>query len=171
MKKFLIMMCLVALFAIGASAAETVLYQNDFSDPMSIFDFMTYRAVWDIRDGALYITDENVKQDTVDVDNYSHIIFYTSEAYENYIIEVDMLDVQTSAGVIFNSQLSYVSAKNSGFAGYVYAFANSAESMGIGAADTQGYWKGNLYSSAPTTNIYAGMDLHLVIIVKDVLKD
>ncbi|MBQ6614419.1 MAG: copper amine oxidase N-terminal domain-containing protein [Clostridia bacterium] len=167
MKKFLVMLCVVALLAIGASAAETVIYQNDFTDPMTIFDFQNFRADWEIRDGALWFTDSNIKSDAKADDNHSHLIYQADEPLENYIIEVDMLNPQSTTSVLVNVQQEKVTAKNSGFAGYCVAFSRTGEQMAIGAADTKGFWKDNLYTSRERTTLYFGMDLHLIVIVKD----
>ena len=167
MKKFLIMLCVVALLAIGASAAETVLYQNDFTDPITIFDFQQYRADWEIHDGALWITDSNIKTDAKADDNHSHIVYQAAEPFENYIVEVDMLNVHATASIIFNVQQDKVNSKNSGFAGYNFAFSRTGEQVAIGATDTKGFWKGNLNESKERTSIYYGMDLHMIVIVKD----
>lgn len=48
---------MLALLAISASAAETVIYENDFSDAATLSDFKQYRAEWEIKDGGLYLTD------------------------------------------------------------------------------------------------------------------
>ena len=95
MKKFLVTLLVAALLAIGISAAETVLYQNDFSDPYTLFDFAQYRAEWEIRDEALYLTDVKA-EGASDKDNYTHIIYQAPELFTNYVLEVDIFDAEAN---------------------------------------------------------------------------
>ena len=55
MKKLLLCVSvLLAFLTVSAFAAETVIYENDFSDPSTLSDFEQYVQEWEIKNGGLY---------------------------------------------------------------------------------------------------------------------
>ena len=131
MKKFLLclsVMALAALMAIGVFAAETVIYENDFSNPVTISDFVQYRMEWEIKDGGLYLTKDFIDGTSgASLDtSFSHIIYQSNQKLTDYIIEVDYMNIQTAGGIIFRADEDKVDSQDSGFQGYVAFIANDA---------------------------------------------
>ena len=167
MKKLLVMLCVAALLAISVCAAETVIYENDFSDPYTLFDFQQYRCEWEIRDGHLYMTDRGVDPTASKTDNNCHIVYQSPTPLTNYIIEVDIYNARCSTGLIFNVQQDKVTAKNAGIWGYTFNMSKAADLMAIGSANQKGGWSDNVYKSTATAGLFPGVNLHLTVMVKD----
>ncbi len=169
MKKFLVSLCMVAMIAalaIGAFAAETVIYENDFSDPSTLSDFKQYRMVWEIKDGGLYLTDSFTTSEGASVDtSFAHIIYQAKETYKDYILEVDYMNVQTAGGIIFRADQDAVTDKQNGFQGYVAFVANNANCVALGSADNANAWKGNI-NVGKTGNMNIASDVHIKVTVK-----
>ncbi|MBQ9429596.1 MAG: hypothetical protein IJU41_08650, partial [Clostridia bacterium] len=109
MKKILLSLLTVillgALTVIGVFAAETVIYENDFSDPSTLDDFEQYIQEWEIKDGGLYITGNflpKAKNKNIDT-AFPYLIYDGGEDLKDYIVEVDYMNVQTAGGIIFRS--------------------------------------------------------------------
>ena len=168
MKKF-IFLCILLCTALimSVSANETVFYENDFSDPATLSDFKQYRMTWEIRDGGLYLTDE--REDTVEkiTDAFSHIILQLDEPLTNYVVEVDYMNVQTSGGVIFNSDGESVTNSPNGFRGYIAFVANAANQVALGCPSKDDKWKGTLGTVGKVGKIEVGSNVHFKITVKD----
>ena len=72
--------CLSWVFVLGFTflctlcvlGAETVLYENDFSDPATLSDFTQYRHGWEIRDGALRATAKKLDDSTFSIMRLLH---------------------------------------------------------------------------------------------------
>ena len=158
---------LAAILCLGAFAAETVIYENDFSDPATLADFKQYRIEWEIRDGGLYLTDKldpavpGQKPETT----FSHIIYQAEKALDEYIVEVDYMNIQTSGGIIFNADKDAVGTGDSAFYGYLAFIANDATKGALGGGDTKGDWKGNINVGAPA-NCNLGTNAHIKVTVK-----
>ena len=158
---------LAAVLALGAYAAETVIYENDFSDPATLKDFKQYRAEWEIRDGGLYLTD---KLDTSIPENkpettFSHIIYQAEKSLDEYIVEVDYMNIQTAGGIIFNADAASVGTGTNAFYGYLAFIANDAAKGALGCASAQGSWKGNINVGSPA-NCNLGTNAHIKVTVK-----
>ncbi|MBR5538491.1 MAG: copper amine oxidase N-terminal domain-containing protein [Clostridia bacterium] len=166
MKKIIVMLCVALLLAIGVSAAETVIYQNDFSDPYSLYDFKQYRAEWTIKDEALYITDGGLDPKAPKDNNYSHIVYQSPAPLTDYIVEVDMLNMQSSAGLLFNVQQDKVGNGNSAIYGYTFNAARTADFFALGSGNQKGGWLDNINTGSPKKDIYPGANIHLMLIVK-----
>ena len=168
MKKFLLLvsvMLLAAMFAIGTFAAETVIYENDFSDPSTLKDFEQYRTEWEIKDGGLYITDNFITDVGASVEtSFSHIIYKSSEKFTNYIVEVDYMNIQTAGGIIFNADSAAVTDAVNGFRGYVAFIANDANKGALGSAANTDAWKGNINVGAGG-NINISGNVHIKVTV------
>lgn len=169
MKKIALLLCALIVsmaFVLCINAAETVIYSNDFSDAESISDFIQYRSAWEIRDGALYLTGVRTLDDEIKDNHNSHIVYQAPVSLDDYIVEVDMHNVQTWAGLIFNVQQEKVNSVNSGFYGYSFTVSKNASFCAVGSAG-QGKWLGNINLGTTHKDVYAGTDLHLSVIVKD----
>ena len=163
--KILALAIIIYAFAVTAFAAETVIYENDFSDASTLSDFKEYRSEWEIRDGALYMTD--VVIGTASSEHFSHLIYQGADNLTNYIIDVDMRNVQTSAGILFNVQRDSVGTGTNSFYGYTYNVSKAGEILALGSPDSSGAWKGNIYAPYSTGEVNPGIDIHLTVIVKD----
>ena len=169
MKRFLFGFCvaaLVAMLAIGTFAAETVIYENDFSDPNTLDDFVQYRTEWEIKDGGLHITDKFTTNNGASRDtSFSHIIYHSDETLTDYIVEVDYMNIQTAGGVIFRADGATVSDNVSGFRGYLAFISNNANCGALGcAADTDAY-KGNI-NVGKTGGCNISSNVHIKVTVK-----
>ena len=105
MKKIILCLCMVMIFAIGTFAAETVIYENDFSNPKTLDDFVQYCQEWEIRDGGLYLTDTflpTAEEKSLEK-SFAHIIYQSSSQLTDYIVEVDYMHVQTAGGIFFRA--------------------------------------------------------------------
>ncbi len=148
-----------------ANAAEYVYYENDFSNPDTLADFTQYRGVWGIVDGQLMLTDIG----DVPMDQQCFIL-YTKDAgidkLTDYILEVDMMNIQTQAGPIVRSNTASVNNElatngtltTNSFYGYLFFVSFTGEKAAIGRGNGTGGWAGNLKVSgnimAPGTNIH-----------------
>ncbi len=169
MKKVFLMFCTVvlavAMLSIGAYAAETVIYENDFSNPATISDFKAYRFDWEIRDGGLYLTEKSADGTALD-NTFSHIIYQSNEKLTDYIVEVDYMNVQTAGGIIFRADQASVDTQGNGFYGYVAFIANDAAKGALGSGDINGSWKGNIHVGSTSTDCNVGVNAHIRVIVK-----
>ncbi len=145
--------------------SETVIYENDFSSSSTLSDFKQYRANWEIRDGHLYVTNKGFTG-TAD-GRYSHLIYQADEPLEEYILEVDMMNVQTSAGLIFNSQQSKVGTGASAFYGYCAYLSKDTNYMLVGDATRSGGWNTDFLSADAYSGSSSNTNIHLTVIVKD----
>ena len=169
MKKFLVMLFAAILLVVGVSAAETVIYENDFSDPATLWDFTQYRMQWEIRDGGLYLTEEpaagagkiNLATD------FGFILYNGGTNLSNYVIDVDLMNARTQSGVIFRSQQNLVKHKNSAFCGYISHVSHTVTQGVIGAGSTKGEWAGNLSVGGNHKSLHPGANIHINVIVKD----
>lgn len=158
---------LAAILCLGAFAAETVIYENDFSDPATLADFKQYRVEWEIRDGGLYLTDKldasvpNQQPATT----FAHIIYQAEKALDEYIVEVDYMNIQTAGGIIFNADKDAAGTGVNAFYGYFAFIANDATKGAFGSGDTKGDWKGNINVGAPA-NCNLGTNAHIKVTVK-----
>ncbi len=170
MKKAMLYLCmavLAVLLAVSVFAEETVIYENDFSDPSTLSDFEQYRMTWEIRDGGLYLTDKveaGIDKPAL-ADCFAHIIYQAKEPLTDYIVEVDYMNVQTSGGVIFNAQQDEVTTDLDGFRGYVAYVSNKADLAALGNASDKDSWKGSLASGG--NGISIGSNMHIKVTVKD----
>ncbi len=164
-KWLFVLAIIIAALSITAFAAETVIYQNDFSDASTLSDFKEYRSEWEIRDGALYMTGTAIGNAASE--HFSHLIFQGTNSLTNYIIDVDMRNVQTSAGLLFNVQRDRVGTGTSAFYGYTYNVSKAGDIIALGSSDLNGGWKGNIYAPRATGDVNPGIDIHLTVIVKD----
>ena len=169
MKKVFLMLCAVilavAMLSIGAYAAETVIYENDFSDSTTISDFKAYRFDWEICDGGLYLTDKSPDGTALD-NTFSHIIYQAKEKMTDYIVEVDYMNLQTAGGIIFRADQASVDSQGNGFYGYVAFVANDAAKGALGSGDVNGGWKGNIHVGSASTDCSVGVNAHIRVIVK-----
>ena len=106
MKKLLAMLFVAILLVVGVSAAETVIYSNDFSDEATLWDFTQYNIQWEVRDGGLYLTEEPTPSaGKLNMDDAFGFILYNGAAdLANYVIDVDLMNANTQTGVIFRAQ-------------------------------------------------------------------
>ena len=158
---------LAAILCLGAFAAETVIYENDFSDPATLADFKQYHIEWEIRDGGLYLTDklDPAIPDQKPESTFAHIIYQADKALDEYIVEVDYMNIQTAGGIIFNADAAAAGTGTNAFYGYLAFIANDAAKGALGSGDTKGDWKGNINVGAPA-NCNLGTNAHIKVTVK-----
>ena len=164
MKKFLLCLCTIALaslLAVGVFAAETVIYENDFSDPNTLSDFNQYSFEWAIKDGGLYYTGTKTNSKA----DFGHILYNGGASLTDYIVEVDYMNVQTAGGVVFRSDLSKADTSSNGYYGYLAFIANDANKGAFGCPDTTGAWKNNINVGA-AANCNLGSNVHIKATVK-----
>ena len=140
-----------------------VYYETDFSDDSVLEDFTAYRGEWAVRNGRLYL---DSMADGVASDSSAFLLFNRPDAalLENYMIDVDMYNIQTQGGVLMRCDYSRANAENlNAFYGYMYFGSYTGDKGAIGYGNEFGTWGGNLVVSAP--EFKPGMDLHLNIIV------
>ncbi len=169
MKKFLLAICAVALIctlALGTFAAETVIYENDFSDPSTLSDFKQYRMEWEIKNGGLYLTENFTTSDGASLDtSFAHIIYQAKQTYKDYILEVDYMNVQTAGGILFDVDQDAVTAAQNGFRGFVAFVANNANCAALGSATDADSWKGNI-NVGKTGAMNIGSNVHIKVTAK-----
>ncbi len=165
MKKLLTILLVVALLAIGASAAETVLYQNDFSDPATLWDFTQYGKKWEVRDGGLYMTKDNLEAAPKGT-NAGHILYNANTTMDNYVIDVDFMNVCSQSGVVVRSQVGKATHKTHAYAGSLAYSATKADQGALGAGTSEG-WSGLFNGGSFSKHFYPDVDLHIQVIVKD----
>ena len=161
------MVLLFAILAISTFAAETVIYENDFSDPNTISDFEQYCQEWEIIDGGLYLTEDfNSLADVKNLDtSFAHILFKADEKLTDYIVEVDYMNVQTAGGVIFRADEDKADHQVSGFYGYLAFIANDANKGALGCCASDGIYKGNI-NVGKVANCNIGTNVHIKVTVK-----
>lgn len=165
LKVFFVLALMIAALVVTAFSAETVIYQNDFSDASTLSDFKEYRSEWEIRDGALYMTDTAIG--TAASEHFSHLVYQGTNDLSNYIIDVDMKNVQASAGVLFNVQRDSVGSGTNAFYGYTCNISKAADIIAFGSANSSGGWKGNIYAPLATGDVNPGINVHFTVIVKN----
>ena len=159
MKKFLFGLSVVliaACLSVGVLAAETVIYENDFSDPSTLSDFKQYCMEWEISDGGLRLTEDKLV--------WSHIVYQADAPLTEYVVSVDYMNVQTAGGVLFNVQQDMVDTQQNGFYGQVAFLSNDATKGALGSTTDTGAWKGNINVGGAKTNISA--NIHIEVTVK-----
>ncbi|MBE6679902.1 MAG: hypothetical protein E7598_05190, partial [Ruminococcaceae bacterium] len=152
----------VVLLSVSAFSAETVIYENDFSDASTLSDFTQYRHAWEIKDGALYAT-STILDDSVS-GAMSHILYNATDTLTDYIVEVDYLNPATTGGLVFRADESLASHANNGFYGYVAFVASTANKGAFGYANAEGAWGGNI--NVGSVAFEKGDDIHIKAIVK-----
>ena len=88
MKRLSIGILLATLLSLGVFAAETVIYENDFSNPSTLSDFTQYCQEWEIRDGGLFLT-ETFLPEAVNKNietSFAHILYDAGEDLTDYIV-------------------------------------------------------------------------------------
>ncbi len=171
MKKLLLCVSLLlAVLTVSTFAAETVIYENDFSNPATISDFAQYVQKWEIKNGGLYLTENflpespNKNLDTA----FAHILYNGGENLTDYTVEVDYINVQTAGGIIFRSNSAAHTHNTSGFAGYLAFIANDANKGALGSATDEMVnesYKGNI-NVGKSGNCNIGSNIHIKVTVK-----
>lgn len=161
---FMSLVLLVVCLAVGASAAEYVYYENDFSDPATLADFTQYRGEWDIVDGKLML----VGIGDLSLDTQVWMLYTADDGIMNltdYILDVDMYCLSTQAGPIFRCDLNKIMPdQQNGFFGY-QGFVSFAATQGvIGHGSVSGGWAGNLVNSEEI--MQRGDNIHMQLIAE-----
>ena len=160
---------LAALLCIPAFAATRIdtsnlvaVYTNTFDDADALADFTQYYGTWGVRNGKLYLLN------TVHKDQ--NFILYTGDdsltSLTDYVVDVDMYNVQSQGGVIIRSDLQRASSNGVGnnFYGYIGFISFTGEKGAIGYGSTTGNWGDNLIVSKKVTT--PTVNLHLQLAVK-----
>ena len=172
MKKFAALLSalllLAALLTVTAVAAESVLYENDFSDPKTLSDFTQYRLTWEIKNGGLYLTDTptDTMPYAVGDSMYAHILYVPAEPLTDYIVEADYMHLQTAGGLIFRADEKAADEQADGYYGYI-AFIGTAGNRGaLGCSGWSGKYLGNFSTGIETSACTPGTNAHIKVIVK-----
>lgn len=154
---------LILALVFGAAAADFVYYENDFSDASTLADFKQFRGEWEIVDGQLMLTGVGGLQ----MDAQAFLLFTKDEGAINltdYIIDVDMLNIQSQAGPLFRCDLSKAdNSSNNSFFGYQAFISFTAEKGALGRGDLAGDWAGNLKVGENVMS--PGQNIHLHVVV------
>ncbi len=167
MRKLLLCLSLVAVFfSMRAFAAETVIYENDFSDPTTLGDFVCYGQQWEIKNGGLYLTETFLPEaQNTDVNtSFSHLIYQTEETLTDYVIEVDYRNIRTAGGIVFRANADAVTHRANGFCGYLAFISNEVNVGALGSA-TDGNAYGNI-NIGTTRNSNITANVHIKVTVK-----
>lgn len=167
MKKILLAaaaaLALMLTLVFGAYAADYVYYENDFSNPDALADFKQYRGEWSIVDGQLMLTGAGGLQ----MDAQAFLLFNKDEGANNltdYIVDVDMLNIQSQAGPLFRCDLSKASGETSNsFYGYQAFISFTGEKGALGRGNLLGDWAGNLKVGDAVMS--PGQNIHLHVVV------
>ncbi|MBQ9134264.1 MAG: hypothetical protein IJX64_07010 [Clostridia bacterium] len=139
---------------LDVTKTEYVFYENDFSDPATIADFTQYRGDWTIKDGRLYYSAVTTGFEATS--NFAFILYsgnHDANLLQNYTLEVDVYNSQTSSGVITHADLSQADSDTANsFYGYVSFISNDGTKGATGYCDWQGAWGGNLAVGEPLLN-------------------
>ena len=168
MKKFVVSALCVLIFSMAmiaaAGAAEHVYYENDFSDPSTLDDFTQCRGEWGIVDGQLMLTGVGDLQ----MSDFCFVLYTKDPAIMNltdYIVDVDILNVQTQAGALFRCDITQdIGSTNNAFYGYLAFTSNNGEKAALGRADAVAGWAGNFKVS--DSIFYPGANLHLNVVAE-----
>ncbi len=169
MKKFVVSALCVLVFSMAmiaaAGAAEYLYYENDFSDLSTLEDFTQCRGEWGIVDGQLMLTGLGELQ----LGEEHGIILYTKDPavmnLTDYIVDVDILNVQTQAGALFRCDITQdIGSTNNAFYGYLAFTSNNGEKAALGRADAVAGWAGNFKVS--DSIFYPGANLHLNVVAE-----
>lgn len=163
-----IWLLLAAMLTVGAFAAETVLYENDFSDPATLSDFTQYRLQWEIKNGGLYLTDVPTDTMPYETDNecYAHILYVPQEPLTDYIVEADYMNLQTAGGLIFRADNRAADEQGDGYYGYLAFIGTAGDRGALGCSSWSGRYLGNLNTGKAASTCTPGVNAHIKVIVK-----
>ncbi len=156
-------LCTVALAVekVDTSSLKTV-YTNTFDDASAIADFDQYYGTWSVVNGKLYLTAKTGTAQT--------FILYNGDSsltsLTDYVVDVDMYNVQSQGGIIIPGDADRASATGDGnnFYGYLGFISFTGEKGAIGYSSTSGGWGGNLIAGKNVT--VPGTNIHLQLAVK-----
>ena len=156
------------LLSFGAFAAETVLYENDFSDPTTLSDFKQYRFRWEIKNGGLYLTDTPTDTMPYGLESsmYAHILYQPKEPLIDYIVEADYMNLQTAGGVIFRADHLAADEQADGHYGYIAFSGTKGDRGALGCSGWSGRYLGNFNTGSAATACAPGVHAHIKVIVK-----
>lgn len=175
MKKLLVLALATVLLTFGmimtANAAEYVYYENDFSNASSLADFTQFAGVWEIVDGQLMLTDVG----DLALTGAATLVYTKDPAIKNltdYILEVDMMNIQTQAGALVRCQPDLIeesvatngTLKANANYGYKFLIDFRGDKAGYGYFDVLEKWAKTFHVSEEITS--PGSNLHLKCIVK-----
>ncbi|MBQ2733005.1 MAG: metallophosphoesterase [Clostridia bacterium] len=157
---FILLSMLVPCFSVRAE--DTVIYENDFSDPSTISDFSQYRHAWEIKNGALHCTSKVLDKSVTD--SFSHILYNAKTPLTDYVAEVDYMNARTTGGIVFRADAARASHIKNGFFGYIAFGASTGDKGAFGHADDNGAWGGNINVGGVAYS--PGDNIHIKVIVK-----
>ncbi len=164
----MVLTVLVSALSISASAAEDkwLYYENDFSNAATLADFKQYRGNWEIKDGVLQVASEKTGfEDTGAI--WTWVMFDTEDKLTDYIIEVDMLNHQTSSGILFRNDITKTTEdSNDSYYGYKAFLSNDSTKGALGWGNDQGAYGSNFDGSVKGLGVGVGANVHLKIEVK-----
>lgn len=148
MKKLSAITCLLALLIlalpVGAKAASPTLsidtsnkqeiYKNTFDDEASIKDFIQYNGKWGVRDGRARLISYSSSTNTFMI--YSGKKELTE--LTDYVVEVDLYNVQTAAGLVARCDLDNAQSTIHGYAGYNLFTSSEGRKTAIRSASSDG---------------------------------
>lgn len=163
-----IFLLLAAMLTVGAFAAETVIYENDFSDPATLSDFTQYRLQWEIKNGGLYLTDTPTGTMPYGTNGecYAHILYVPQEPLTDYIVEADYMHLQTAGGLIFRADDKAADEQADGYYGYMAFIGTAGDRGALGCSGWSGRYLGNLNTGKAASACTPGVNAHIKVIVK-----
>ena len=135
---------------------KTLIYENNFDTADALADFVQYNGKFTVKDGRAVL------------DSYSKatnaFILYAGNAPElrnlkEYVIEVDLYNVQTAAGLVAFCELSEASNAGHGYAGYNVFVNSTGQKPAIRTASEDG--KSNPFLKVCPWRINPGDDIHI----------
>ncbi|MBQ4599638.1 MAG: family 43 glycosylhydrolase [Clostridia bacterium] len=159
---------LIILLSTTVSALERIdtsnlipVYTNTFDDASALDDFTQYYGTWGVRDGKLYLFSTPSK-------DQNFILFSGDDKLTeltDYVVDVDIYNVQSQGGVIARSDLQRAGGGSSGnnFYGYIGFLSFTGEKCALGYGGTTGNWGGNFIVSKNVTTPAANLHLQLAV--------
>ena len=163
------MLLTALLLTTAVSAVERIdtsnlipVYKNTFDDATALDDFTRFYGEWAVKNGRLYMTSTPNK-------DQNFILFSGDDkltTLTDYVVDVDIYNVQSQGGVIVRSNLQRASGKGTGnnFYGYIGYLSFTGEKGAIGYGGENGNWGTNFIVSKKVTT--PGANLHLQLAVK-----
>ncbi len=161
MKKLLVLLALAIVLAIGVSAKEVVIYENDFSNS-DLSDFI----IMGTKGGTMQVTgEETLKAISAGSGTTAFVSYTIPEEHQgkDYIVEVDYIGASAMGGILVGASGAGV-GESSYFTGYTVTTDGSANKVYYAFFNETG-WGGD-FGKNPASPI-KGKDFHLWVYVSE----
>ena len=137
----------------------TEVYRNTFDNASALNDFVQYYGTWEVKDGRLHLTS---------LSQVAALCLYKGDAFKNltdYVVDVDMYNIQSQGGVVMRSQVDRItgSAWGNDFYGYTAFVSTDGLKAAIGYGLTDGSWGGNIDVSNGIMSPGANVHIHAAV--------